>query len=50
MFIGDSEEECVISEINYDHFDEPCTLSKIGEEVPLYCEKCSNLLKYTLNE
>jgi hypothetical protein len=50
MFIGDSEEECVIRDVNYDHFDEPCTLAKIGDEVPLYCEKCSKLLKYTLNE
>jgi hypothetical protein len=45
-----NDEDCVVIDFNYDHFEDNCCPVNLGDEPPLYCEKCTKLLKYTLNE
>lgn len=47
---GKGADGYVVSETKYDHFGEPCTKSKKGDEPPIYCDKCSKLLTYSINE
>jgi hypothetical protein len=43
-------DECVVKTSNFDHEGNICTTVAKGEPVPIYCDKCKNLLSYSLNE
>jgi hypothetical protein len=46
---GDDKTARVISS-KFDYDGNLCTSTPKGEAPPMYCDKCKNLLSYTLNE
>lgn len=40
----------VVSEAKCDHFGDICTNAEKGDNPPLYCKKCNDLLNYSVNE
>ena len=52
VYVGEGKgfDGYVVSETKYDHFGDACTSLKKGDTPPIYCNKCSQLLTYSLNE
>lgn len=52
MYVGEGKgvEGYVVSEPKYDHFGDPCTTQQRGSMPPVYCDKCTKLLTYSMNE
>lgn len=46
----DDGEYCKVRESKFDLNGELCTSTKKGETPPVYCDKCKELLNYSLNE
>lgn len=43
-------DDCVVTSTKFDYEGLPCISTPKGGTPPIYCDKCSNLLKYSLNE
>ena len=44
----DEDSDCIVTQVNED--DGPIISTKIGEVPPVLCNKCKELLSYSLNE
>ena len=52
-YVSCTEEDgefCKVRESKFDYEGSLCISTPKGETPPIYCDKCKNLLKYSLNE